>query len=151
MPIYSRRFSLWTRLYTRMLLEPTGADNVTPSVSEVVVPVLDADSILRSAAVAENSIDLSGSGYVEAFSVPEGEEWQLLSVYLSPTAVATRVKVVINGTAGNVEAASTALRTVNLRDIVLSEFDTLGAQGTGDGADTGKYFNLIYNTIKLTV
>lgn len=150
MPIFSRRFSLWTRLYTRMLLEPTSADSVTPMVSEVVVPVLDADMILSSPAVADATVDLSGSGYVTCFTVPTGAEWRLLTVYVGATLAATRVKVVIAGNEGNIEAASTSLRVVNLRDITLSEGDTLGAVATGNGGDSSRGFNLIYNTIDLT-
>lgn len=150
MPIFSRRFSLWTRLYTRMLLEPTQADSVTPMVSEVVVPVLDADMILSSPAVADATVDLSGSGYVTCFTVPTGQEWRLITVYVGATLSATRVKVVIAGDEGNIEAASTALRVVNLRDITLSEGDTLGAVATGNGGDSSRGFNLIYNTIDLT-
>jgi len=152
-PIFSRRFSLWTRLYGRMLLEPTSDVRVTPMVSEVVVPVLNADKILETPTVsAEVSADLSPSvgTYVPYFTVPQGEEWSLISAKRSPLSANTRVIIQVGGNNLEVLVDGAAAAVVNLRDYILREGDSIGQRTTGAGGDTSRGMVLGYSKISLS-
>jgi len=151
-PIYSRRYALWTRLYKRMLLEPTPADPVTPSVSEVVVPVIQADRILTTpkAAQAVSNLTASAGTYVAAFTVPAGEEWTLILYERPSTTGTTQYGVSIGGNEVYLEKEGTDESIHNVRDIILSEGDSLGLWTTGNGADSARYSYLVYNTVDLT-
>ena len=151
MPIYSRRFTLWTRLYNRLLLEPTGGDRVTPMVSEVVVPVLNADKILETPAAAAQAGDLTGSGFVTYWTVPEDEEWGLIQAFTDATTAATRFAIYFGSTFVNVTTSSTAAQDVNLRDWVLRVGDQIGMVATGNAADSSRYITLVYTVTDLSL
>jgi len=154
MPIFSRRFSLWTRLYGRMLLEPTADVAVTPMVSEVVVPVLSADRILETpviSPVTAGDISAGGGVYVPFFTVPAGQEWGLISGKKGSTTGNTRVMISISGEELEVLVAGTADAVVNLRDYVLREDDSVGLLSTGNGADTSRNFQIGYNLVSLSL
>lgn len=152
MPIFSRRFSLWTRLYQRMLLEPTTDARVTPMVSELVVPVLDADSILRTYLAGFETIDISvsTSTVVTAFTVPDGEEWKLITCVKPGTSSNSRVGVIMGGDNVYVSLASTSAQIIDLREYTLSEGMLITMQGTGNGGDASRSLGLVYSTIDLS-
>jgi len=144
-PITSRRYSLWTRLYKRMLLEPTSADNVTPRVSEVVVPVIQADAILQTPTASGGvSRDISGSGFVNYFTVPTGEEWRL-SVISKPATVAVSDVVVV--TQSDNTPLSVPITDAEILEpvfVLMRAGDQLGMSGTGNGGDTDRSLRILY-------
>ena len=145
MPITSRRYSLWTRLYKRMLLEPTAADNVTPRVSEVVVPVIQADAILQTpTAAGQVTKDLSGSSFVIYLTVPTGEEWLLCVVRRSTTTGVSDVQCEVTGVRQQLSSAESAGSVFYPTNIILRTGDTIGMSGTGNGADTARHLNVMY-------
>ena len=152
MPIFSRRFSLWTRLYGRMLLEPTADVTVTPMVSEVVVPVIDADKILETPVISANvGNDLTGTSgtYVAYFTVPSGEEWALISGKKSPTTGTTRGQVSIGGVTLDVLVDSTSAELIDYKTYILREGDSAGLTATGNGADSDRYLQIGYSLVSL--
>ena len=154
MPIFSRRFSLWTRLYGRMLLEPTSDARVTPMVSEIVVPVLSADKVLETPTVsAEVTADISGGTgtYIPFFTVPSGEEWSLVLVNTPTTAGNSKVQVRVNGNLINKTPASTSEQIVDMSGFVLREADSLGMRGTGNGSDTSRSMTQAYMLVSLEI
>jgi len=152
-PIFSRRFSLWTRLYGRMLLEPTSDVRVTPMVSEVVVPVLNADKILETPTVSSTvARDLSpGAGtYVAYFTVPQGEEWSLISALKAVTSTATKVRIEVSGNKLTVwTEGTTGADVINLRDYISREGDSVGCETTGNGGDSSRGMTIGYSKISL--
>ena len=145
MPINSRRYSLWTRLYKRMLLEPTSADNVTPRVSEVVVPVIQADEILQTpSSTGSVSKDLSGSGFVPYWTVPKEEEW-LLSVIARPaTSGSCQIVIKIAGEETPLTPNAADVSIEQPRHVLMRDGDQLGMSGSGNGGDTSRAMRLFY-------
>jgi len=144
-PITSRRYSLWTRLYKRMLLEPTAADNVTPRVSEVVVPVIQADAILQTpTAGGQVTKDLSGSSYVAYFTVPTGEEWLLSVVRRVATTAVSDVICEVTGIRQQLSSSETAGSVFYPVNVILRTGDTVGMSGTANGGDTARHLNIMY-------
>ena len=152
MPIFSRRFSLWTRLYERMLLEPTPDARVTPMVSEVVVPILDADALLQTPTLpATELLNLTPSqGYVAGFTVPAGEEWELIYGRRGGSTGGSEVQVDISGVRISATTDGTSSEIFNLRNIILRVGDSVGMSATNNGADSGVSLLILYNTRDLT-
>jgi len=154
MPILSRRFSLWTRLYGRMLLEPTRGPTPLPQVSEVVVPTLNADALLMVPTAQGTTLDLSGGARVIAYTVPADEEWQLIEVTRVSTTAAAGMELTIGGV--NVPiAGSTTLQIVllagDMAGFILREGDTINALGTGNGGDSSRAVHCVYNKLDLGI
>jgi len=156
-PIFSRRFSLWTRLYGRMLLEPTSDANVTPLVSEIVVPVLDADRLLSTPYVRIAGGDLSPSAgsIVTFFTCPDGEEWELITVVLPSTSGSTRLWInVINAEGGrsevNLTASASGESWLSLQGYTFQAGDSMGVLTTGNAGDSDENMKLFYTSIDLT-
>lgn len=153
MPIFSRRFSLWTRLYERLLLEPTSDVQVTPMVSEVVVPVLNADAILETPTAGSASGDLSPSAgtFVPFFTVPANEEWHLIELFTASFSAATLARVAFKDVNVNVTVSSTGAIDKNLRDYTLREGERVGLLTTGAGGDSDRSANLVYTVVDLGI
>jgi hypothetical protein len=135
-----------------MLLEPTSDARVTPMVSEVVVPVLNADKILETPTVSltvAGDLSITAGTYVPYFTVPQGEEWALISAKKSPTSVNTRVIIQITGNNLEVLTDGTSAAIVNLRDYILRENDSVGLRATGDGGDSARNLTIGYSKISL--
>jgi len=140
-PIFSRRFGLWTRLYSRMLLEPTSGDMVTPTVSEIVVPVIDADAILQTPGIEVGAGDLSptaGSVDVPMLTVPVDEEWEILECITDVTTAVSRLSVFIGGTRLYLTAATVGPITQNMRGYIMRTGDRFEMLATGSGSDSDK-------------
>jgi len=75
MPIPSQRFDVWARLYDRFTLEPSVGESGPPSVSEIVIPVTDADALVTDRVRHGALVNLSGSGDIIAHTVPTGKRW----------------------------------------------------------------------------
>jgi len=156
-PIFSRRFSLWTRLYGRMLLEPTSDANVTPLVSEIVVPVLDADKLLSTPYVRTAGGDLSGTAgsAVTYFTCPDGEEWELITVVLPSTTGSSRLFINVKNAEGgrsnvNLTASATGESWLTMQGYTFQAADHMGMLTTGNGGDSDENMKLFYTSIDLT-
>jgi len=146
-PIFSRRYALWTRLYSRMILEPTSGGMVTPTVSEVVVPVIDADAILQTPVVAAGEGDLSptaGSVDVTMITVPTDKEWDMIQVFTDATSAVSRLGISIGGGQMYLTVSSTGPFDVNLREYVMRAGDALFMLSTGSGGDSSRNIRLAY-------
>jgi len=148
-PIFSRRFSLWTRLYQRLLLEPTSDARVTPMVSEVVVPVLSADAILETPTAYGASGDLSGSGYVAFFTVPANEEWHLIELFSDSFSGSVRARVAFTTANVNVTASTTSGIDKDLRGYILREGESVGLMSSGNGGDSDRNAYMVYTVTDL--
>lgn len=147
MPIFSRRFALWTRLYSRMILEPTSGAMVTPTVSEVVVPVIDADAILQTPIINFGTSDLSptaGSVDVAVMTVPQDKEWAMIQVITNATAAVSRLGISVYGQNMYLTGTSTGPFDINLRDYILRAGDNLFMLSTGSGSDSSATIRAAY-------
>ena len=147
MPIFSRRFALWTRLYSRMILEPTSGAMVTPTVSEVVVPVIDADAILQTPTIDSGEGDLSpsaGSLDVTMLTVPDDKEWDMIQVFTDATSAVSRLGIRIGGTGMYLTTSGSGPFDVNLRDYVMRAGDRLFMLSTGSGGDSARVIRVAY-------
>ena len=147
MPIFSRRFALWTRLYSRMILEPTSGAMVTPTVSEVVVPVIDADAILQTPIISSGTSDLSptaGSVDVAIMTVPQDKEWAMLQVITNVTAAVSRLGISVDGGNMYLTSSGTGPFDINLRDYILRAGDNLFMLSTGSGSDSSATIRAAY-------
>jgi len=128
-----------------MLLEPGPADNVMPQVSEVVVPVIQADKILQTptaSGLIENN--LTGTSYVTSLTVPNGEEWFLCIIFHSGTAAPTSVRCVQTGVTQQLTSTTTSETLIYPTNIILRTGDTIGMSGTGSGSDTATKLSVMY-------
>jgi hypothetical protein len=153
MPIYSRRYDLWTRLYNRMLLEPTGDATVSPMVSEVVVPVISADTILstptNSPTVSKDLSATAGSP-VNFFTVPLLEEWNLIIANRGGTSSNSRAVLSIGGNEIQLTTYSTSDAIIDLRNFTLRANDTLSLYTTGNAADSSRVMRVAYHLVDLS-
>lgn len=152
MPIFSRRFVLWQRLYQRMLLEPTSDTFTTPQVSEVVVPVLSADSLLETPTIQRNTgVDLSGSAGVPVvvFTVPDGEEWRLVQYFNQSMTANTRQSIVVGGSALDLGDPTTDTTNRDMIGFIMREGDTLRLETTGNGGDSSRTTSVVYDKVEL--
>ena len=154
MPIYSRRYALWTRLYKRMLLEPTGDATISPMVSEVVVPVISADTILSTPTNSAGvNLDISASPAgvaVVFFTVPLLQEWDMIMAYRGGTTGTTRAVLSIGGNEMQISGYSTSDEIINLRNFTLRTNDTISLYTTGNGADTARLLKVAYRLVDLS-
>jgi hypothetical protein len=150
-PIFSRRFSLWTRLYDRLLLEPTSDARVTPMVSEVVVPVLSADAILATTKAENASKDLSGSGYVPYFTVPANEEWHLIEFFSDTFTGNSRGRIAFKDSNINITLSGTSAIQKTLPGYILTEGESIGLLSTGNGGDADKTAYLVWTVTDLGI
>ena len=144
--IPSKRFSLWTRLYNRFILEPGPAAESRTAVGTTIVPVTFADLLLRESRGQTGdtpSITAAASGFFVGLTVPSGLRWHVLVVDFFRASgdndvdqirfgdVSRSVDVVISRFAG---AANQS--TVLGSPLPLDEGDTISvrADGTGAGA-----------------
>tara|TARA_Y100000310_G_scaffold189694_1_gene189654 strand:+ start:1298 stop:1711 length:414 start_codon:yes stop_codon:yes gene_type:complete len=135
-----------------MLLEPLEADGVSPRVSTVVVPVLDADRILLTPTIAANAADLSAGGsiYVPYFTVPEGQEWRLLWGARNLTAANSSYRVKVGGTDYPITNPGTVAQVgIDLRGLTLRAGDTAGMTSTGNGGDSDIAAYISYDRLDL--
>jgi len=71
----AKRFNVWSRLYSRFLLEPFPAVGSNAFVAPVIQPVTDADRLLQRLAIESSTISVTSAiGFVVA-TVPKGERW----------------------------------------------------------------------------
>ena len=134
----AKRFEVWQRLYTRFGIEPFPADGEGPSVSTTVMPITDADALLRTTIFADSTGNLSAAAgtYLVYFTVPEGKVWILKGLSRGPSIANTQMRLVGQGNAFDVTILSTTAEFVSLAGIRLAEGETLGMLTTGDGGDT---------------
>lgn len=76
--IPSKRYDVWSRLYSRYKLEPFPSEGGSAaSVAAIVQPVTQADELLKARQIAVETISVTGTGIVTAHTVPKGERWTL--------------------------------------------------------------------------
>jgi len=78
--IPSKRFEVWSRLYGRFLLEPQPAGFPQAAVSPLIVPVTQADDLLRLPEGRSENPTISGISTLTMFTVPPGERWRLYAM-----------------------------------------------------------------------
>lgn len=75
--IPAKRFSVWSRLYERFLLEPSPPVGSNAYVAPVIQPVTDADRLLRTPTIATVLVSVTAVGDTVFHTVPAGERWTL--------------------------------------------------------------------------
>ncbi len=153
MPFETKRFSVWTRLYERLLLEPT-AGTTTPSVSELIVPTVDADQLLTTPTITNTAgVNISAAAGTEvAFhTVPRGEEWVPHYANKPGTTGNTTLIVVVGGVYQTLSVNnSAAIESFEFKGgLTLREGDYIGLFTTGNGADTSVAMRAWYDRIDL--
>lgn len=74
-PLPSKRFQLYSRLYSRFLLEPLPAVGSNAALSPLILPTTDVDELLRVPELELFTVAITSAvGFVMA-TVPAGERW----------------------------------------------------------------------------
>jgi len=71
----AKRFTVWSRLYNRFLLEPAPAVGSNAFISPIIQPITSADNLLKTARVRTTTQSVTGTGDKTFFTVPKGERW----------------------------------------------------------------------------
>ena len=75
-PIPSKRFDVWQRLYQRYTLEPGPVGELSaPALSTLVVPTTSADRLLSMPDIRVSTFVVDAQETTFAVSVPAGERW----------------------------------------------------------------------------
>ena len=74
----AKQFNVWSRLYGRFLLEPGPAVGGNAYVSPVILPVTDADRLLKTADIETSQVTVTGIARFVVLTVTEGERWTIL-------------------------------------------------------------------------
>ena len=72
--IPSRALTVWRRLYQRYSLEP-GPAGVGPDVSKTIVPITDADTLLRVPVIQTATVEPVVNTMTAILTVPTGQRW----------------------------------------------------------------------------
>ena len=140
--LQSKRFSIWRRLGLRFLLEDQPPAGAGAQVFTQILPVTQADDLLKVPQVEAGSEDLSGSGYVAYFTVPSGERWVILRYRFAGSTGTTGMQVVISGERVQIGDNTNTAASENV-NIPLDEGDSIGLASTGNGSDTAIVFNVL--------
>jgi len=78
----SKRFDLWRRLYDRFLIEPFPAseEGEGPAIGTTILPVTDADALLRDPDL-QTSTQAQTTSAIVYYTVPAGERWYLVGYH----------------------------------------------------------------------
>ena len=157
MPLLTKRFAIWQRIYERYLLEPlNGAQPTTPQVSEVIVPVINADTLLRTPVMDAITLDLdvATGTLVIAFTVPEGQEWELVQIDIDGTTANHRIRQTSAASAASINISLLTTSQEIIRDFyqprIMQRDDTIGVFGTNNAGDANRTISIYYNRIDLT-
>lgn len=144
--IPSRALDVWRRLYTRFALEPYPA-SVGPDVLKTIVPVTDADVLLRTPAGQQADGDLTGSAgtYVAYFTVPTGRRWTLKMFLRVATTAASLVVVSVGGVAIGVSLSSTSTEVQHGISLTLDQGDSIGMLASGNAGDSSRSLEILYD------
>lgn len=79
----SKQFDVWTRLYSRYLLEPAPAAGFGVAVAKSIVPVTQADDLLKQNRGEAGSTNIIGTGNATVFTVPSGFRQKFYTFHFS--------------------------------------------------------------------
>jgi len=148
-PLLSRRYEMYRRLQSKLLVEDEQAQAFPPAVSRLVSPVLDVTPLLLNTRAAFVNRDLSaGAGaYIAYHTVPAGERWILTWLTRENTIANTHVELRYAEENINFQivADATATQFFTLSIFTLEENDSIGMLTTGDVGDTNIFLSLLYN------
>lgn len=146
--LQSRRYDLFRRLDSKLLLESGEARGFPPLVSREVVIVVDATDLLLDTNAENVSLDLSGgsSAYVAYFTVPAGERWHLTWAVREATTANSHVEIRIakDAVALQLTGDATAIAFFPMNIFTIDEGDSIGMIESGDPADSGTFMSLLY-------
>ncbi len=150
-------YEMWANLEGRYALEARG-ESAPKLLSDVVVAVADADAALAQDEIQQVLLDLSGTigNNVEAFSVPDGEEWRIWMVIRGLTIVTSAVVFTGQRRGGTFNTSEITLR---LTPAEIIQYDRLtckqggggiGMRATGNAGDDNVVFAIFYQRFLVT-
>jgi len=77
LPIPSKAFEVWIRLYRRYALEPLPLQESRAGVLPIIQPITDADRLLRLPTIDTSTVEVTAVGWISMLTVPEGQRWGL--------------------------------------------------------------------------
>jgi len=78
--LFIRNYDPWRRLYARYGLEPSQPLGTQPELATVVVPVTQADELLKRYVASTGITAVTGNDIVTIYTVPQGERWTFTSM-----------------------------------------------------------------------
>lgn len=135
-----------TKLISRRIIDRLGLDTIFRE--DVIVPsaiylVHEISEFLKSAELDRTSKDLSGTGNVAYWTVPDGKLWTIRHIWRSVTTGITNIVVIRDNTIVPLTSGSSSAQTyTNL--LKLKERDQIALVATGDAADTSIPAAIIY-------
>ena len=144
--VYSDQVKIVERMTRRFKLL-FGAFPVRLNLFPTILPVTSTDELLRETKIGKvTGLDLSGSGLVVAFTVPEGKRWTVYQYMTSTTAAGSEVVIADpDGEQTQVTATTTTSAFVNLsQPWILKERWTINRDSTGDVGDANESMEIMY-------
>lgn len=143
--IPSRALDVWRRLYTRYSLEP-GPASVGPDVLKTIVPVTDADVLLRDPVTATATEDIQATigTFVPYFTVPANRRWRIKNIFRFGTTGQCAFMISIDGVAILLKPTQTTPDSMSSIDFVLNPTDAIGLRTTGNAADSAIRADVFY-------
>lgn len=150
-------YDMWANLEGRYALEARG-ESAPKLMSDVIVPVADADAALALDETQQVLLDLSGTigNFVEAFVVPVGEEWRIWMVIRGLSIVASNVIVTVQRRGGTFNTSEITLRTTPAeiprydRLTLIQGGGSIGMRSTGNAGDDNVVFAIFYQRFLVT-
>jgi len=144
--IPSRALDVWRRLYTRFALEPFPA-SVGPDVLKTIVPVTQADELLKTVIPTVGTLDLNTVGHVVLYTVPQGKRATLVSFNQEAiTTGSANLQVVLGGNVLELSPTSVGpnfFGEYQSQPILMDAGDTVGVGGTNNAGDTTRRFSCL--------
>jgi hypothetical protein len=119
-----------------------------PAFDQTIVPTYDVRYLYEEPKAQSVTLDLSGTGgyYAAAVTVPNGFRWYVSYIHRGTTTAQSVVRADIDGVAivqlGDTRGTDHA--QFFPPQLVLDGGDSLGLQTTGNAADTGTRFEVLY-------
>jgi len=141
----SKIFSLWNRLGSRFKLEDSPPSGLGARLGTTIIPVTQADALLKTMDVGKKDLDLSASAgtFVTAFTVPANKRWTIYHLHLISTTGSSQLLL------------SDGSQSVRLGDSKTGAHDWSGvmpadenwlvtAATSGSGADNNRECTILY-------
>jgi len=140
-----RNTSIVRRLTNRLSLFPMLSAKMM-GLLPFVSPVTSVDELLKQSKSGSYTLDLTGSGYVEALACPDGKRIYLKHAFMQTTSGACQIKVKVNRDSSILswEPTSTTGRQIEFYGQPIEEGGSIGVGATGNAGDGSRKLILFY-------
>ena len=146
--LQSRRFDLYKKLGSKLLIEDESAQGIPPLVSRSVQPVVDVSGLLLVEDALLANGDLTGTiGDVVIYhTVPVGQRWHLRWFTREIAAAGTHVVITksVVPVTFDITVNTAAAQFGTFSGIIIEENDSVNLLATANGADTSIQLAILF-------